>query len=207
MDKSSKRKRKLGVEGLEARQMLHGGAFACGADAEDVFARLDTNEDGVILVSEEGGDDISERMWEKLSAADTDDEAGVNLDELTAHIDAKQAERAENGFAGRRGRRGGGRFGGGTPDPTELVDRVFSAKDDGDDLLTESELGRAWERLSEIAGEDGAVSREELFDYVSEKIAERETADEDDGGGDDVAAAATTATSQMRFRGMGRMRR
>ena len=67
------RQRKLRAESLESRQLLHGGGFGAEMSMEDriaaVFDRLDTNDDGVALVSEEGGDEIADRIWEKISEA------------------------------------------------------------------------------------------------------------------------------------------
>ena len=76
-------RRKLVAESLEARQLLHGGACAGGGDppstaerVESAFERADTNEDAVLTA-----DEVSERIWDRLSAADTD-ENGVSQEEL-----------------------------------------------------------------------------------------------------------------------------
>lgn len=191
--------RKLGAEPLEARQLLHGGALAGGIDrpsvaerVESAFSRLDTNEDSLLTTE----DEISERLWERISAADTDDN-GVTQEELLAHVETQIAEREESGRR-RMGRRGGrGPIGQHGPrpslarqSPSERLDNLFANADENEDgLLTSDEVSeRLWERLSPADTNDDGVSREELDAYREAQRAERFDAafarlDADESGG------------------------
>lgn len=193
-------RRKLRAESLETRQLLHGGAFAGGAapSAEAVsamvFSRLDVDENGVIN-AEEGA---SESLLERLAGADTDTEdGGITQGELTTHLEARLAERTENGGsrAGRRAGfgRGGGRMGPMRPDAGDRVESLFENDVDGNGLSVDEVSERLWERISAADGADGteadgAVTREELEAHRDASRAERFDAafarlDADESGG------------------------
>ena len=171
--------RKLRVEGLEARQMLHGGAVGpAPADiAERLFDRLNTNGDDVVLVSDEGGDEISDRTWNKVSKADVEgSEAGVTVGELETYVEQKLAERIRN--IKRRHRLThlrATKMRAGDHDVTSLVERVFANKDaDGSGTLDAEELGNRWEKLADIAGEDGVIDSAELEASINARRAEQQ---------------------------------
>ena len=171
--------RKLRAEGLEARQMLHGGAIGpAPADiAERLFDRLNTNGDDVVLVSDEGGDEISERAWNKVSKADVEgSEAGVTVGELETYVEQKLAERVRN--IKRRHRLAhlrATKMRAGDHDVTSLVERVFANKDaDGSGTLDAEELGNRWEKLADIAGEDGVIDSAELEASINARRAEQQ---------------------------------
>ena len=165
------RKRKLLAELLESRQLLHGGGFGFALSSAEriaaAFDRLDTNDDGVILVTEEGGegsDEISGRLWDKISPADGDDEgAGVDLGEWTAQLEADEAERNAARIA-------------------RSFDRL-DTNNDGQILVTEEGgegsdrlPNRIWRNISEADGEDegAGVDLEEFTTFVEAQEAERE---------------------------------
>lgn len=251
MRKSLGMKRKLAAECLESRQLLHGGGIGGEAPSTEdhvtaVFDRLDTNDDGVILVTEEGGDDISNRIWKSLAAADVEgSEAGVTADELTTHLEAQKAEHIARRderraamqerieemhnrikermegiadrvkeMADRIKEHQGNKDNGGGFNVTAMVDKLFERKDiadpetgEGDGLLSAEELGGWAERLADVAGEDGLLSKEELTTYTEAKIAERQerwnnrptdgdgtAEDGGDDGTNEVAAASVRQT-------------
>ena len=192
--------RRLRAETLESRQLLHAGAFGGGEppSAADrvarVFDRLDTNQDTVLTAA----DEINERLWERISAADLDDN-GVSQEELVAHLEAQMEQRADQDQGpGQRFRRqmamrgrGGSRMG--PPRPSDSGDRLdaFFARHDenSDDLITADEVSeRLWERLAEADLNDDGVSRDELEDFQEAQRAARFDAifarlDVDDSGG------------------------
>jgi hypothetical protein len=104
--------------------------------------------------------EIAERKLECLAEADTDGEAGITLDELTAHIEAKQAERVDAAFA-----------------------RLDADESDG--ITAEDVSERRWEKVSVADAEenggdgDGTVSQEEFASHLETKRAERQAAAED----------------------------
>ena len=179
-----RKSRKLGTESLESRQLLHGGALAAGGAppttaerVEAAFSRLDTNEDAVLTAE----DDISARLWERLSQADTDGN-GVSAEELVDHLEARAEEREQRG-RGRDMR----------PEPpsqAERLDRLYAARDaDENGLLTEEEVSeRTWERISAADTNEDGVSQEELTEYLeAQRAARRDEAfarlDADESGG------------------------
>ena len=173
-------KRTLRAELLESRQLLHGGAMAGGGEpptteerVESTFQRFDVNED-----SELSQDEVSERLWNRVSEADGDDDnETVSAEELTVHLDAQAAERAENGGGERSGRRDRGdgirgNRGGQRLSVEERIDTFFAEND---------------------TTEDGVITAD---DDVSEQLLERiATADAD---GDGVSAADMLARHEQR---------
>ena len=167
--------RKLGAESLESRQLLHGGAMAGGGDppstgdrVEAAFQRFDQNEDSMLTENE-----LSERQWNRISAADADQNSAVSSEELTAYIEARAAERAESGEREderRRGRRSDRdnreRRRGPTErlTPEQRLDRFFTTNDENEDgLLTQNEVSeRVWADLAAADLNADGVSREEL---------------------------------------------
>lgn len=159
--------------------MLHGGAIGpAPADiAERLFDRLNTNGDDVVLVSDEGGDEISDRTWNKVSKADVEgSEAGVTVGELETYVEQKLAERVRN--IKRRHRLAhlrATKMRAGDHDVTSLVERVFANKDaDGSGTLDAEELGNRWEKLADIAGEDGVIDSAELEASINARRAEQQ---------------------------------
>ena len=133
-------------------------------------------------------DEVSERIWERISAADTDSEEGgvvsVSREELETYIEAKRAERFDAAFA-----------------------RLDADQSGG---ITADEVSeRRWERLSAADSEeydgnaDGIVTKDELQSYKEAKRAEREAEAEDsegtEGGGREEVA---TANAQRRIASM-----
>ena len=114
-------------------------------------------------------DEVSDRQWERLSAADgadgTEADGVVTRAELEAYAEAKRAERADAAFA-----------------------RIDA---DGSGGITADEVSeRQWQRLSaadtgggENGEADGVVTQDELQAYREAKRAEREA-----GSGDEAAA-------------------
>ena len=165
------RKRKLQAESLESRRLLHGRGLGNDMSTEDriaaAFDRMDTNDDGVILVTEEGGEDsdsISDRVWGKVAVADGDDEGqSVSLEEWTAHLEAEQAERE-----------------------AAKLERTFNRLDtNGDGVILVTEEGgegsdrlpsRTWQSISAADGDDegAGVDLQEFTDFVEEQEAQRE---------------------------------
>lgn len=193
-------RRKARLEALEARQLLHGGGFLGGdvaAVAESAFIRLDTNEDAVINAD----DGVSERLLERLAEADTDGEAGISQTELTAHLEARAAERADHAGGRFRGGRGFGRSGGrmGPLRPgagqslTERLDLLYENDADGNGLTAGEVSERVWDRISAAdtdtaEGGEVSISREELEAHIEAKRSERLDAafarlDTDESGG------------------------
>ena len=123
--------------------------------AERLISRLDDNQDGLL-----DADEVSESRWEQISTADTDGDEAISTEELTAHIEARIAER---------------------PTSAEIADRIMSRRDANEDglLVAEEVSVRQWDRLSaaDIDG-DEAVSTEELTAHIDAAMAEKD--------GDDV---------------------
>jgi Ca2+-binding EF-hand superfamily protein len=109
----------------------------------DRFARLDEDENEVLTE-----DELPERLWDRLSSADTDGDGGITLEELTS-------------FTPDRGRHGPPHHGHGGGAALDRFD------EDGDGLLIEDELPEElWERISAADTDgDGAISAEELDAY------------------------------------------
>lgn len=163
--------RKLRAESLESRQMLHGGAMAGGAMAEaaeppttaerveTVFVANDANEDSLL-----SQDEVSERLWNRISDADANGDDAISTDELTAHIDARAADRVESGN-GARGRAGNHERGENRLTNAERLDDFFADNDANEDgVLTADEVSeRAWERLSTADLDDNGVSIDEVL--------------------------------------------
>lgn len=61
---------------------------------ERIIAHLDEDENGAVSYDEAVAAD-AQRLLESFSDIDTNGDNSVSLDELTAHIDAKRAERGE----------------------------------------------------------------------------------------------------------------
>ncbi len=199
----SHRSRTLSAETLESRQFLHGGGFGAAMGggeppaAEDVAAaiieRLDADDDGTIVAEE-----TSERMWSRISVADTDGDSAITLVELTTHIESALANRQgprlggaiAGGFGGMRGegcggfRGGHGGFGGGETSVEDRVAGLYERLDANDDgLLTEDEVSeRKWSRISEAdTDNDEGVSADELRDYIESRHSGDGTDDGDQG--------------------------
>ncbi len=124
----------------------HGHGDKAKPSMEDLFARADKNEDGVLTE-----DEVPPQIWERLSEADTDSSGDVTLEELTA-------------FKPEGGPHGGPEEGHGDGDPFSCFDQ------DNDGVLTEDELPEeVWGRISAADTDgDGAISAEELAAYKPE---------------------------------------
>ena len=98
------------VETLDAEKE----ATALASRVESIFSSLDDDGDSLIAETE-----VSATMWERIAAADTDDDQAVSEDEMSEFLQQQDAEREatrqiEGGGRGqhhgsRRGGRGGGR--------------------------------------------------------------------------------------------------
>lgn len=181
----SRTEKKLGIDHLEQRVLLHGGGFGgfgrgfhggFGGEVPTVEDRVDAilervDEDGDGQIS---SDEVSERKWECLQQADTDQDGVITGEELNAHI----TERLEQRVA-------------------DSVDRVFSRyDDDGNGEIDVDDLsGRCMGRLSDAdANEDNILTTEELTSYLRTKYGlDGETGDGTDEGGDDEIIEVTTA--------------
>ena len=166
--------RKLRSESLESRQLLHGGALvgeppSAPDIAESVFTRLNTNDDTVLTAD----DGIAGRVLERLADADTDGN-GISQAELTSHIETRIAERSAR--------------------HAERFDAAFERLDKNDDgSVTADEVSnRRWERISEAAGNDDAVTQDELSEHLEVKRAERQA------GNGDTRAEARAARQEAR---------
>ena len=171
-------KRTLQAESLESRQLLHGGGMGepptTEARVESAFERYDTNED--MQISE---DEVSDRLWSRISAADGDDEdATVSVAELTSYLDAQAAE--DGGGEGERRDRGRGRSrraGRGDRGPDgrgdrvrtsfeERLDALFAENDTNEDgvITADDDVSEdLLERLAEADVDGDGVSREDLI--------------------------------------------
>ncbi len=127
----------------------HGHGDKAKPSLEDLFARADANEDGILTE-----DELPSPLWERLSGADTDSSGGITLEELTAF---KPEGRPH-------GRPHDGHVGHGDRDPL----RRFDENNDG--LLTQDELPEeVWDRISAADTDgDGTISAEELAAYRPE---------------------------------------
>lgn len=166
--------KKLGIDHLEKRVLLHGGGFGgfgrgfhggFGGEiptveerVDAIFERADEDGDGQIVA-----DEVSERKWEHLQDADADQDGAISAEELTSHITDQLEQRI-----------------------ADQVDRVFSRYDeDGTGEIDLSEIsGRCTGRLADAdANEDDILTTEELTDHLREKYGlDGET---DDGNGDE----------------------
>ena len=163
------RPRRLWAETLEQRQMLHGG----GMNA--LLQRIDANDDGVLVA-----DEVSEAVWEKLSAADADGNGRLTQSELQDFAEMRRAERMEQ-RAGmiQRMHRGHRRLQPRMVDkasPEDRIDQLFeSAGDDG--LLSADEVSpKSWARISQADGDgDELISRDELTQHLEEARTDRLT--------------------------------
>lgn len=120
----------------ESGERPGGGGRAGGFDPAQMFAERDADGDGKLT-----GDEISQRMRDRLDVIDTDQDGAISLEEMQA---------------GMQGRRRGGGF-----DP----DQMFARRDeDGDGKLTGDEISqRMRENLSDFdTDQDGAITLEEM---------------------------------------------
>jgi len=123
-----------------------GRAFGGG---EELFKRLDRNEDGKI-----SKDEVPEEMWARLSRLDTDEDGHISREEFLAGADAMRGATGE-------GRRPGS-AGEGGPRSEELFKRL-DRNEDG--KISKDEVPEEmWTRLSRLdTDEDGHISREEFL--------------------------------------------
>lgn len=184
----TKVKRTLRAESLESRQLLHGGAMNGGGEpptseerATEAVARFDANED--MQLSQ---DEVSDRLWNRISAADGDENGAVSVDELTAHLDQVAAERAENSSEdgeqdGRqrsdqndRNRNGGN--GGERLSVEERIDSFFAENDTNEDGVITAEDDVSEELLARIVDADvdgDGVSAADLLARHEARVQER----------------------------------
>jgi Ca2+-binding EF-hand superfamily protein len=126
-----------------------------------IVERLDSDEDGVLKVSE-----LPEGEWSsQLAAADTDEDGTLSEDELRAHF-------AESGTGWRGPGRGRWSGRGGPQSPQQIIERLDS---DGDGVLNVSELGDG-RRGRFLSGadedEDGTLTVEEIQAHLDARRAQ-----------------------------------
>ena len=177
MKLKNRAKRNLRAESLETRQLLHGAALAGGGDltteerATQIVDRFDANED--MELSEE---EVSDRLWNRLSEADGDESATVSVAELTAHLDAAagqaeaenddQRERNRNRNRSRRSDRGSRNRGGERLSTAERIDMFFAENDTNEDgVITEADevSEDLLERIADADVDGNGVSADELL--------------------------------------------
>ncbi len=149
-------------------QIARGRIESGGMQGKSFSERLDAfyaNKDADgdgLLTSEE----VSERLWARLASADINED-GVSREELDIRLEARHAGRLDAAF--------------------ERLDK----NDDGS--VTADEVSdRRWERISEAAGNDDAVTQDELSEHVEVKRAERQA------GNDGTRAEARAARQEAR---------
>jgi len=199
MSLRKKVQRTLRAETLESRQLLHGGALAGGGEsltaeerATEVVSRYDTNEN-----LELSQDEMSERIWNRISEADGDESASISVVELTAHFEAAEAERAENGRdengCGERGGadRSQSNRGGQRVSIEERIDALFAENDtNSDGLITDADevSEELFARLADADVDGDGVSQEDLVARHESRLQARfdarfDSLDSNDDGG------------------------
>jgi len=115
----------------------HGGPHEGHGDG-DPFSCFDQNNDGALTE-----DELPEEVWDRISAADTDEDGMISAEELAAY----------------------------RPEPPSREDLFARLDADGDGALTEVELPPGlWERLSPADTDgDGGITLDELVAFKPER--------------------------------------
>lgn len=156
-------------------------------DPAQLVQRFDANGDGALQLAE-----LPAPMQARLGAADADHNGVIATTELTAHMEARRAERlaradtdhdgtvsAEEAAAGRghgfgRGRGfGRGGRGGHAPDPARMIQRL-DANGDGTLQVTELPAPMRARMTTADANHDGVIAADELTAAIAAHRAERE---------------------------------
>lgn len=168
-------KRTLRAESLESRQLLHGGgvgmlgAATVDEQVEAVFDRYDATEDGILSEA----DELSDRVTERLAAADGDTDGSVSMDELTRFYENARVS-SLLGVAD-----SGGRCRDTSGDVQERVDAAIEVIDeDGEGDLDQAEVSEElWEQIAAADTDANAsLSSDELASFVETVDVERQAA-------------------------------